>query len=217
MHSFIYNSHNTTNALWYIYTRWQISSKPYNLILSINLHNSIKRPSPTFLVSIRDARVGIKMVWQFPAPILLPRHRQSWPSIDPYIVLPDFTFTNNTSECQVTAFMTAPYLVTGICTLAPIWMEVPAHGRASALPKRIKISPIFWRPLRKWWYFVRLIGSIRLSHKRVAIGLVQTMRLLFTGWQTWDMSWPRLEIYQSLKISGEEYHETFETNNKKIW
>jgi len=93
-------------------------------------------------------------------------------------------------------------------------MEVAAHGRASALPIRIKISPIFWCPLSKW------NGDILsdYSSKRVAIGLVQTMRLLLTGWQTWDMSWPRLEIYQSLKISGEEYHETFETNNnKKTW
>jgi len=64
-------------------------------------------------------------------------------------VLPDFIFTDNTSDGQVTAFMTAPYLVTRIGTLAPIWMEVAPHGTASALPVRIKISPIVWCRLRK--------------------------------------------------------------------
>lgn len=61
--------------------------------------------------------------------------------------------------------MTAPYLVPGICTLAPIRMEVAPHGTASALPIRIKISPIFWCRLRERWYFVRLIGQFGFFQK----------------------------------------------------
>lgn len=101
----------------------------------------------TFLISIRDAGVAIQVIWHFPAPVRLPHHWHLGPSIYPHVVFPHLSGTNKTSNNRVTAFMTTPDLVSRICSLAPVWMEVPAHLRPRFLPIRIKISPIVWSPL----------------------------------------------------------------------
>ena len=129
--------------------------------------------SPTFLTCIRDAGVTIQVVGHFPAPVWLPEHGHLGPSVYPHIVFPDLSSTNKTGNDRVTAFMTTPYLVTRICSLAPIWMEVSTHGRAGSLPVRIKISPIVWSPLKAR---LRQFGWFDFTTKGM-LSIKQTTRL----------------------------------------
>ena len=84
-----------------------------------------------------------------------------WPSaVYSNIVLPNLSFTNNTGNYRVTAFMPAPYLVTRICSLTPIFMKVTVHQRASTLPVGIEIKPILWYHLKVKWHSKAVIRSI---------------------------------------------------------
>lgn len=124
-------------------------SKHYPLKLEETyLHNLKQWSGSTFFVSIGNAGVAIEVVVHFPTPVLLSIDKHSRPSVDSNIVFPDCSITDVTSNNRKTAFMSAPYFVVRICSLAPIWMEVAAHERATALPVRIKIKPICWSSLQ---------------------------------------------------------------------
>lgn len=119
------------------------------------LHNQKEWPSPTFLRGIRNTGIAKEVIRHFPAPVLFPRHRHSGPSVYPNIVLPDCPIPDKTSYNWKTAFMAAPYPITRIRSLASILMKVATHGRTSAFPVGIKISPIFWSHLRPFWLYVK--------------------------------------------------------------
>lgn len=114
----------------------------------IVLPNWKKRSSPACFIRVWDARVAKEVTGHFPAPILLSGHKHSRPSVYPYIVFPYFSIFKKTCNGAITALMAAPYLITMICSLAPIRMKVAAHKGASAVPIRIKPSPVFRSGLR---------------------------------------------------------------------
>lgn len=110
--------------------------------------STLKWPCPAILIGIGYARVRGEVIRHLPAPIFIPRHKHSWPSVNPHIVFSDLPITNKTCNSGKTAFMATPYSVIRICSLAPIRMEITAHEREAALPIRIKISPVYGSSLR---------------------------------------------------------------------
>lgn len=108
----------------------------------IFLHSWKRRSSPTSFIRVGDAGVATEVVGHFPAPVQLSGHKHSGPSVYPYIMFPDLSVFKNTSNSTITTLMSAPHLITIICSQTPIRMEVTAHGRARVLPVRIEILPV---------------------------------------------------------------------------
>lgn len=102
----------------------------------------LKGTRPASLFSIGYARVRGEVIRHLPAPIFIPWHKHSWPSVYPHIVFSDLPVANKTCDCGKAAFMATPYSIIRICSLAPIRMEITTHERVAALPIRIKISPV---------------------------------------------------------------------------
>lgn len=62
------------------------------------LQTSKQGSSAAFLVSIWNAGIAVEAVGHFPAPVLLPGNKHPEPPVYPNIVLPNLSFTNETSN-----------------------------------------------------------------------------------------------------------------------
>ena len=109
----------------------------------------LKWTRPASLFRIGYARVRGEVIRHPPAPIFIPWHKHSWPSVYSNIVFSDLPITNKTCNGRKAAFMATPYSIIRICSLGTIGMEITAHERVASLPIRIKISPVYWSFLKE--------------------------------------------------------------------
>lgn len=115
----------------------------------VNLpHWEEERTGAAILVSIGNTVVAVQVVGHLPAPIVLSWYSHSRPSVDPHVVVPDLAVAYVTGHDGVRAFVAAPDFIMGVSSLGAIRVEVPPHWGCSAVPKRVKVSPVFWGRLQ---------------------------------------------------------------------